>query len=662
MRKSILISFLLAISACANLPAQTFSLITGREPITSLDGLWRFHTGDNPAWASPTFDDSEWPLLRSDESWTKQGYPDYGGYAWYRFTIQVPDGSKPLALLLPTIYTGYQVYAGGKLIESAGSTAPSLAPIFARDPRVFPLPPGNPGPSPVHVAIRVWEYQPIASWVGGGTLTAGSAAGDPALLAHRRETMLAQQNQALENIYAYGLLAAVVGITILGLFLLRRTEREYLWFSILLLVGAVHAALDIAGWNSVRFLLFRLADEVLAAVGMLAAMAFFVAVLKARRSIWWRMAFAAASLSPISVALYYLQWGPVGFSYALQLFLLLPAYVWIITALSIASAKGNVAARLLLAPAALLYGYNTFVSVVSISWELGWQRWTRSPDVAILQHPFPLRASELISNLFVLALLMFLVRRFSLARQEEERLAGEFEAAKSVQSLLIPIAPPATPGFAVESVYLPAQEVGGDFFQVLPGDDGSLLIIVGDVSGKGLQAAMTVSAIVGALRDSPERRPAQVLAHLNRVLCGQIGGFVTCSATLITEDGAITIASAGHLPPYRNGEELPVPSGLPLGMLAEASYEETKFELAPADRLTFVSDGVVEARDAKGELLGFERMATLTSKSATEIAEAAQRWGQQDDITVVAVTRVAKEKSTAAGLATLISVPSAPMP
>jgi serine phosphatase RsbU (regulator of sigma subunit) len=83
-----------------------------------------------------------------------------------------------------------------------------------------------------------------------------------------------------------------------------------------------------------------------------------------------------------------------------------------------------------------------------------------------------------------------------------------------------------TPGYAVESVYLPAQQVGGDFFQVLPGEDGSLLIVVGDVSGKGLKAAMTVSTIVGALRGCTMRKPAKVLAYLNRILYGQISGLL----------------------------------------------------------------------------------------------------------------------------------------
>jgi serine phosphatase RsbU (regulator of sigma subunit) len=207
---------------------------------------------------------------------------------------------------------------------------------------------------------------------------------------------------------------------------------------------------------------------------------------------------------------------------------------------------------------------------------------------------------------------------------------------------LIPRELPNLPGWLIESEYRPARQVGGDFFQVLPGSDGSLLFAVGDVSGKGLKAAMTVSAIVGALRMDETRRPAQVLTQLNRILCGQVVGFVTCSATLITEDGAMTIANAGHLPPYRNGQEIPAPSGFPLGIVAEASYEEKGFDVAPGDRLTFVTDGVAEARNAKGELLGFDRMAALTSQQAAAIAQAAQSWGQEDDITVLTLARVLK--------------------
>jgi serine phosphatase RsbU (regulator of sigma subunit) len=195
------------------------------------------------------------------------------------------------------------------------------------------------------------------------------------------------------------------------------------------------------------------------------------------------------------------------------------------------------------------------------------------------------------------------------------------------------------PGFRIESAYVPARNVGGDFFRVLPEADGGVLVVVGDVSGKGLKAAMTVSAIMGALHDYSSIRPAEVLAHLNRVLYGRVGGFVTCCAAFIAMDGTMTLANAGNPAPYCNGEEIAVEPGLPLGILGEASYEETRYQIAPGDRLTFVSDGVVEATNPQGELYGFGRTQAISTQPAHTIAEAVKRFGQEDDITVLTLTR-----------------------
>ncbi|HEX3986741.1 MAG TPA: SpoIIE family protein phosphatase [Acidobacteriaceae bacterium] len=631
-----LLCLLAMVPFAGRLSAQSFNLRSGREPIVSLDGLWRFHAGDNPAWANPNFDDSKWPLLRVGTSWTQQGYPNYGGYAWYRFSLVAAESSQPLALLLPRIYTGYQVYANGRLIGAAGSVTPARAPHFEPDPHLFKIPADIAGQTGIAIAVRVWEYPPIASWVGGGTLAPGAAAGDAVLLAARRDEELARSREPMVNVYASGLLCAVVGITILGLFFLRREDKEYLWFAVLLLANAADALLTAVGFSeAIPFLLFRLTDEILVALATVAALAFFSLILDARRSPAWRLVCLCAALSPLSVAFYHFQWSSIGIAYSLQLACLLPAFLWILVGLIAASVRGDASARLLLVPAALLYGLQIVDSVVRISWELGWQRVWPSLQINVLERPFPLYAAHVIEDIFVLSLLMFLVRRFSLARREEARLAGEIDAARSIQALLVPSAAPETPGFRVDSMYRPASEVGGDFYQILPSQDGSLLVVVGDVSGKGLQAAMTVSTIVGALRGCALRQPGAILAYLNRILGGMTSGFTTCLCARIAPDGAMSVANAGHLAPYRNGEELELPPGLPLGLAADAEYEETTLQLKPVDTLTFLSDGVVEARNGNGELFGFERTLRISGQSAQAIAEAAQRFGQEDDITVL---------------------------
>jgi serine phosphatase RsbU (regulator of sigma subunit) len=218
------------------------------------------------------------------------------------------------------------------------------------------------------------------------------------------------------------------------------------------------------------------------------------------------------------------------------------------------------------------------------------------------EHPVAL--ADFLGDVAIFALL---TQRAFKERRARDELRVEFEAARQVQEQLVAPAKDVL-GFRIESAYSPAKQVCGDFFRIQPQQDGGVLVVVGDVSGKGLKAAMTVSVIMGALHDYSSSRPAEVLAHLNRVLHGRVSGFVTCCATLIAADGTMHLANAGNLAPYRNGEEMAVEPGLPLGMVAEADYAETRYRIAPGDRLTFVSDGVVEATNPHGELYGFDRL------------------------------------------------------
>jgi hypothetical protein len=214
--------------------------------------------------------------------------------------------------------------------------------------------------------------------------------------------------------------------------------------------------------------------------------------------------------------------------------------------------------------------------------------------------------------------------------------AAELHAASTVQQLLLQSASRPTPGFQVESVYLPASEVGGDFFFVSSAPDGSLIAIVGDVSGKGLTAAMRVAMILGALRRETSHDPGEVLFGLNNALIaqGQLG-FTTACCIRISLSGEYILSNAGHIAPYLSGREIETPSALPLGLMLDQTYDVTRGRLNSGERLVLLSDGVPEARSQTGELYGFERLSSLTRMSAQEIAEAAQLFGQEDDITVL---------------------------
>jgi phosphoserine phosphatase RsbU/P len=631
-----LASLSLFLYAAPRLPAQTFNLQTGYEPVASLDGLWRFHTGDNPAWADPNFDDSQWPRLRSDQPWSQQGYNNYGGFAWYRFTVAVPEGSRNWSIYLGPMETGYQLFIDGRLTGSFGPILNSLN--YTATSRAFDLSPAACGPRTFHIAIRAWQLPVWADYAPGG-FYGSSYFGDSRLIAQRVATDRSLQWNGLVDEYTYAVLGALVGLVVLVLFFIRREEREYLWFALLLLANAIDIGLKISRQLALIPLpLFDFIDGLVESAALLAALAFFSVVLRAPRTRTWWLVAALLFLNPPAIFLYIFNISSVGIASLLVALSVLPATVWILVTLLRRGLQRDRDALILLVPALLWQGFPFINSLLLITWQLGWQRWAAYWAFPLLTKPFVLRPDPAVGTIFIFALLLFLIRRFSLARQEETRLSSEFESARNIQSLLIPPNPPVTPGFAIESVYLPASEVGGDFFQIMPANDGSLLIVVGDVSGKGLKAAMTVSAIIGALRGCSLRRPADILAHLDRVLDGQVTGFVLCTVALISADGNMSLANAGNLAPYCNGKELSFESGLPLGIVANSDYSETSYQLNPNDRLTFLSDGIVEATNAQGELFGFDRTQAISNQPASAIAETALKFGQQDDITVLTVT------------------------
>jgi hypothetical protein len=237
-------------------------------------------------------------------------------------------------------------------------------------------------------------------------------------------------------------------------------------------------------------------------------------------------------------------------------------------------------------------------------------------------------------------------RRHIRIQTEKTALESEMAAAREVQRVMVPETLPPAPGYLLESAYRPAAEVGGDFFQVMPLTSGRTLVILGDVSGKGLRAAMIVSMIVGMLRTVgvSTEEPAQILTELNRRLCGHMHeGFATCLAVRLEQDGWITVANAGHLAPYVNGAELPFAGTMPMGMVETAVYEQTRMELQHGEAMMLITDGVTEAQNQKGTLLGFAAVESLmrNGTNARQMADAAQSYGQTDDITVIGVARTA---------------------
>ncbi len=505
----------------------TFSFITDHQPVISMDGLWRFHPGDDPRWASPTLDDSAWHLLRSDQPWSTQGYNNLSGFAWYRFTVKDLPPKVPLALILPSILTDYEVFEDGRKIGGSGNMPPHGSLRFNQT-LLYHLAPAQAGTT-LQFAIRVWHHPIFATYLGGGPRYGGALLGDGAFLEHQFQLLEAERLARVVSFYTVGILNAIVSVTVFGLYLFRRSEREYLWFAVLLLTSALLAALAVSDFilNFPLGLRDFLAES-LGALGLAASLLFFSRVLEAKRTLLWRAVLLVALFNPLNVVLYLLRYTSPATSTSLRVLFDVPIEIYIVVLLFRHALAGSRNARLLFVPTVLLYGTGILGGLLLLSFQTGWRpgillsinQWN------VVQTPYPVPLQEFVQLIFIVALLAFLIRRFAKSRAQEERYTADLEAARTLQHVLIPEKLPSIPNLEITTAYHPAQEVGGDFYQILPlpvtipNAQPDTLIVLGDVAGKGLPAAMTVSMLVGALRSIVETTgsPAEILAGLNRRL------------------------------------------------------------------------------------------------------------------------------------------------
>jgi len=444
----------------------------------------------------------------------------------------------------------------------------------------------------------------------------------------------------------------VLALFLLALYFTQKGHVEYLWLALHELVQAPIGFFELAGSSARMDTLWYAATVLqLAFISAYLYFEFLVAFLDLRRR--WNLKKVRYPINALRYsAPVLLGVGPVlllvGHSsaaglllvliFAFAAFWLLGWTIFVFLTLIIATVKRNFEAGLLLIPLVLsIVGIAEPVFTVAMT-SMGTRTYT-SP-LTLQAGPIPIHFASIADFTSILAIVIIIFGRFLRVQRDQERVSSELAAARSVQELMIPQEKIKTPGFEVDSIYDPAAEVGGDFFHVQPVEDGGLLVIIGDVAGKGLNA-MNVSMLMGALRRTPERSPARILESLNRVLTGS-ESFTTCQAAWFSGDGEVVLANAGHLPPYLNSQEVSVPGGLPLGVVPDITYEEVSLYLHPGDRLLLMSDGVVEARHSNGELFGFDRVHNLTGQSAFYIADAAKAFGQEDDITILTIRRLAQ--------------------
>lgn len=598
---------------------------------------WLFAPGDNPAYASPNFDDSGWMTVSSKRDLLDYGIRDIR-FGWYRLHIHLRPNSRNLTVALTGTNGGYEVYFNGARIGSNGSMAGSVR--FSQDPLMAYVvsddliaPQGD-----QLLAIR------FAFNVGGnrgrGTSSPIGSQANIYLLsrdaAPRDASYVVAHNGAGVNLIMAAL-SLMAGIIALSLFRAMRSQGEYLAVAVYLIASSVNSANSVWEHARTHTFLYSTIGYLCTGIANFALIEFVRLVLGLPRS-RWLLTLQIASLVCAAISSPF-NTGLVNYYFGFAAYYLPVLIVDILLPVLLVRAwlRGNREAYVLL-PAVLLYSFGQYwnfvrllVFYIHLAPSLGSQ-----PSFGVGSYDITLL--DIGRFVFYVTMLLFLVLRTVVIARERAHAASEIEAARTVQQVLIPEEIPTVPGFHLQSVFKPAGQVGGDFFQILATRNGGVLAVIGDVSGKGMPAAMTVSLLVGTVRTLAHytQNPGEILAAMNvRMLGRSRGGFTTCLALRADDDGTLTIANAGHIPPYLAGKELKLENGLPLGLAAESTYPESTFRLEPGAQLTLLTDGVVESRDKAGTLFGFERSAALSTGAAEEIARAAEVFGQDDDITVL---------------------------
>ncbi len=659
-------------SATAQQPESPTLVIDGLGKGTAaLDGAWQFHLGDDSSWASPALDDgtghSGWEQLTADKPWGSQGHLAYAGYAWYRRHLHLspaPGASPEFVLLNQKIEDVYEVYWNGALIARHGQMPPSPAFPYAEGPQTFSLGAARDGV----LAFRVWK-QPLVSFDTGeqGGFSAPPVVGSPDAITAELAASNYKWLRSHQYFFGEAVITAIVALLSFIGWWRNREQRVLLWMAIfcgswvctvVLVDMRVPLSFNVAlGWLQP---ILGLRD-----IGLWFLLLELLQLTYNRRlvRVTWTLAFITLISTSLDGMLSAVDMTSPAVAHAEQvadavltaIFTLAELYAPVLVILGLRRHPDH--ARWLVAITAFL---TQMIFVVRIALSQG-SRFTHWKIAEKIQLPlFSIRGNDFnVSTIFRLLLLISIVyavyrhARAEFSRQQavEQDLLG----AQELQRVLIPNSLPSLPGFSLTSAYRPAQEVGGDFFQIIPlqeDSSNSALVILGDVSGKGLRAAMAVSLIVGSTRTLAEftTSPAEILAGLNRRLHGRLcGGFVTCLVLRLDHNGRCVIANAGHPAPFLNHQEVAVPGTLPLGLVPAAIYEETAVHLQPGDHFVLYTDGLVEARTATGELFGFDRLRALFTghPNAEQATEAAVNFGQQDDITVLTLTRLALgEQST----------------
>jgi hypothetical protein len=598
--------------------------------LTPFNTGWLYRSGDDLARANADSLDDGWQTIVLD----KQSGIKKDEWQWYRLRIDLPAAHPPLSLLLAPQDSGaVEAYVNGQQVAGLGFNS-----IFASRTAIGSAIPLPDSAGPVLVALRVHYPKPFSwTWRKRISVFLGSQqAVQDAIASHRYLAIVRTLPSAAIN-----LALVLAGIAVLLLFRTQPTSHEYLWLGLyLVMVGTSFGPYAASNTGLLPGSINLFYCDPIIYVFAAVQIEFTFAFVHRKVNRFWRLYQILLLACLICTVLYLANVIKSDVYFLIESLAVIPPAVAMPVLLFWWYRRGNPEAGWLIVPSLFpaLGVAITNIAPITDPFHL---------DFPTLPVPFrvwgvaPIYVFDLADGIFLLAIGIVIFVRFTRVSRQQALAAAEFEAARAVQQVLVPVEDPSIPGFVIKGLYLPAGEVGGDFYQVVSTPSGGVLAVVGDVSGKGMPAAMTVSLLVGTFRTLAHytQCPAEILNAMNQRMISRLhGGFTTCLVLRVDPDGTITAANAGHIPPCMDGREQTLDCGLPLGLVEDTAYAETTLTLRAGAQLTLLTDGVPEARNPEGELFGFDRAAVLSTRPAEDIAYAARHFGQEDDITVLTLT------------------------
>ncbi len=645
-RGALALAALLAVAAAGaaaadQRPAEDPVVLSGElgERVQLIRG-WRYHPGDDSAWAAPDLDDAAWAVVPSSLPSSQEPPGGWPGIGWFRRRLVLAEGMPATALAIRIEQNGAsEVFLDGRSVARWGTVSANPQderPVYPNDFVGIALEPGR-----THVLAVRYSNSRGNSIMGGarGFALNLRSVESAAASYHRWASQLIRAPMAFAGAFA------ALALLHLLLFGFRPAAREHLFFALFAAVTAAGLMLEIAIFQATdlveRLQLFR----VNVAISVVAVLVGLVLVhrLFGRRPAWTTWLIAAGGAAAVA---WVYTWNAFATVTPLEAFSVL-AFLEML--------RVSVTALLRREPDAwMVAGAFALLSVVTIV--IGLSR--------LLGRPIE---SSLISTasmvVVALAFSAFITRRAArTARELEQRLAevrelsaraleqerravreegerrlleaesrrrsAELEAARRLQLAMLPRSAPAVPGFDLAYRMLTATEVGGDYVDLRITDAGRTLVAVGDATSHGLQAGMVVAVAKSLFQGvAPDSSPAEVLQRVDAGLQAMHERHASMAMVVAAIEGRRIEVAAAAMPPVlirraASGtvEEVMLP-GVPLGSLANARYQAQELRLAAGDIVLLVSDGVVEAVDAAGEPFGYERLAAALAAAPDGTAE-----------------------------------------